>query len=104
MWMLLLHPTDVLNKAIWPVGHFRIVLAVGQLNVLASSLGGLSSVDCKVVKVGYKPFVLIEYVSRCHDNLLANCCWTHTRSGRSVCMQILSTMVLYRSLNRGLRV
>jgi hypothetical protein len=82
--MLLLHPADVLNKAIWPVGHFRIVLAVGQLNVFASSLGGLPSVDCKLVEFGYKPFVLIEDVSRCHDSLLANCCWTPTRLERSV--------------------
>jgi hypothetical protein len=39
--VLLLHFGNELDKAVWTVGHLRIVLAVGELNVFTSGLGRL---------------------------------------------------------------
>src|SRR6202158_2093950 len=76
--MLFLHSAYELNKAVWPIGHLRTVLTVGELNVSTGRLGRLLLVDCKFVKFGYEPFVFIDYVSRCHGSLLGNCCGTST--------------------------
>ena len=59
LWVLLLHFGNELDKAVWTVGHLRIVLAVGKLNIFTSGLGRLSLVDCEFVEFGYEPFVLI---------------------------------------------
>jgi hypothetical protein len=40
LWVLLLHFGNELDKAVWTVGHLRIVLAVEELNVFTSGLGG----------------------------------------------------------------
>src|SRR5882762_8783763 len=72
--MLFLHCPYELNKAVWPVGHFRIMLTVREANVFTGRLGRLLLVDCEFVEFGYEPFVFIDYVSRCHDSLLGNCC------------------------------
>src|SRR6266481_2055942 len=81
--MLFLHSAYELNKAVWPVGHLRIVLTVREPNAFTGRLGRLLLVDCEFVEFGYEPFVFIDYVSRCHDSLLGNCCGTSTieRSG-----------------------
>src|SRR5258708_37385984 len=68
--MLFLHSAYELNKAVWPVGHLRIVLTVREPNAFTGRLGRLLLVDCEFVEFGYEPFVFIDYVSRCHDSLL----------------------------------
>src|SRR5258708_40138507 len=68
--MLFLHSAYELNKAVWPVGHLRIVLTVREPNAFTGRLGRLLLVDCEFVEFGYEPFVFIDYVSRCHDSLI----------------------------------
>ena len=74
--MLLLHRADELNETVRTVRHLRIVLAVGELDVVTRSLGRPLLVDCEFVEFDYEPFVLIDYVSCSHDRLIADYCWT----------------------------
>jgi hypothetical protein len=53
LWMRLLHRANELNKAVWPVDHIRIVLAVGELDVSTGGFVGLLLVDCKFIEFRY---------------------------------------------------